>query len=205
MPHSLTTFLMSSALAAIIYICTRLALGARADRLIGGASVMVFFVTPWWAAIAGAIFGHALAVSVLYGLVKEKAPRIGTGVGNLAVYSLGVYALSFMLNANVVVSQSLDSQREANDNAWTTFAAESDANRFVAETYQPCLIKQSSPIFRSSTENNLVVCRASTIAIANTKGHEFAQAIDGAILSWHSKGYTADEIQAKLDAMYVSL
>jgi uncharacterized membrane protein len=73
MPNSYSVFLISSGVAAVIYICTWLALRARADSLIGGSAPLVFLLSPWWAVLAGAIFGHVVAVIV--GRKLSKTPR----------------------------------------------------------------------------------------------------------------------------------
>ncbi len=202
MPNSFVVFLISSGVAAAIYLGTRMILRDRADKLIGGSAALALVLSPWWAVLAGAIFGHVVAVIVVRKLSKVPSTRT---LPVVALAVLGCFVTGTVYNASVVATQALAVATEANHEAWQDFAGRSEARRFVSETYRPCIEERRVAVIATGFKNNPVLCRRSAVAIASARGPEFANAVDEAILAWADTTPIGPAVQAKLDSLFATL
>jgi hypothetical protein len=202
MSNSYFVFLISSAVAAVIYLVTWFALRARADKLIGGSAALAFLLSPWWAVLAGAIFGHAVAVI----LVRKLSNTDNThNLPVVALAVLGSFIAGTMYNTNVVANQALALAKEGNSAAWQEFAERNEASRFVAETYRPCIEERKVTFNATDFKNSSAVCRGSVVAIASARGQEFARTVDEEILAWADITPITPAVQAKIDALLAAI
>lgn len=203
MTYSLVAFFIGAGLAVIIYLATRFVLGDRADHLIGGAAPIAFFVSPWWAALAGAVLGHVLAVIVMRKLLKQQSPRY---LANFGLIVLALYSGYGMYNFNSVTSQVKDVISDSSNKSWAIFASGGEANRFVFENFRPCVEAKSFTLLSVNAKHAPSVCRSSAVSLAaTTRGSEFGQAVDAAIVSWNSTKSIDSGAKAKIQKLIASI
>lgn len=196
MPNSTSAFLISSGVAAVIYLGSWALLRERADKWIGGAGLLAFVLSPWWAVLPGAVFGHVFAMIVVRKLAS-KGPSSQT-LPYVAIAAFIVFFAGTAYNTHLVFTQAKAIANAANAAAWQEFAGRSEANRFVADIYRSCVEGRG-------LTGSLVVCRGSTVAVASARGQEFAQAVDKAILAWADTPTIDATARAKLDSLFKTL
>lgn len=203
MQHFLPVLFISAGLAAILYLATRFAIGSRADQLIGGAAPIAFFVSPWWVGLAGAILGHVLAVMVMRKLTKQSQPK---HLVSLALLSIGLYVGMSMYNINSLALQVIAAASKFNNKDWEAFAADSEANRFIFENYRPCIEAKSYTLLSVNSKHDPSLCRSSAVSqAAATKGHEFGQAVDAAIVARNARKPSDPEVDALVAKLFASV
>lgn len=180
---------------ALVYLGTRLAIGKRAETLIGGFVVVGFVVQPWWVSASGYLVGHAVA-AMSVGLLRDKVrPRpyllVALCLANAALMA-GGYS-----NINDVAAVANDVKAKA----LARYEAGTEADRFVAKNYVPCVDRRFKGIHVYDNGADLpTTCKAATLTIASkSKGDTFAREVSEAMYRWDVDQFGDDADRARLE------
>ncbi|MBC3871723.1 hypothetical protein [Undibacterium oligocarboniphilum] len=203
MPNYIYAFLVGTAVAAIIYLITRFVLGDRADKLIGGAVPMAFFVSPWWAGLAGALVGHFFAIFVFRYIAKKSIP---THLRVISICVLGAYYLTSIYATHSTIMEAQRIGQQSLNYAWEKFSGEGDAQKYVADHYRPCIESKLHSFMSISSRNDPSVCLSSVVHMAaSTKGQQFANSVQTAVEIWNMTGRIDSDADAKIKRILTSL
>lgn len=125
MPNFIYTFLVSLGAGAVIYLLTRTAIGKSADHLPGGAIAMVYLLSPWWAALSGAVIGHIAAVLAMRFWSNKPRPRNLVSIG---LVTLAGYLCASLYTSNVAINEAGKIAQTATEQAWSDFGKEGESS-----------------------------------------------------------------------------
>lgn len=202
MPNFIYVFLISIASGAAIYLLTRVAIGDRADHLPGGAVAMALVLSPWWAALSGAVLGHIFAVMAMRAWKKSEQPKylVAIALFTFAGYLCGsIYTFTSAINESSKIALTAETQ------AWESFGEGGITKEFVVQHYRPCVEARLYTLRSVTSKNSPSVCLSLVVTLAAaTKGRAFANEVQVAIVEWDKRDF--DPVAAaKIDKIVASL